>query len=121
MHIHTHVYYTTCVYTYMIYHICIYVCIFASSKVSSRPRVLSELEEVRCCTISGCQDMVVEKRTKNHEDNGDVMYMMQLPGNGGISAIFDHVFKLVMTLRLWSIVMQQTIRMISNHEIVFSR
>ena len=101
-------------------YICIYVCIFASSKVSSRPRVLSELEEARCCTISGCQDMVV-KRKKNHEENGDVMCMMQLPSNGGISAIFDHVFKLVMTLRLWSIVMQQTIRMISNHEIVFSR
>ena len=76
VHISTHIYH---IYIHVHKHIYIhaykYIIISASSKVSSRPRVLSELEEAHCCTISDCQDMVMERK-KKHEDNGDVMCMM---------------------------------------------
>ena len=80
VHISTHIYHIyiyTCAQTYIYIHAYKYIMISASSKVSSRPRVLSELEEAHCCTISDCQDMVMERK-KKHEDNGDVMYMMAI-------------------------------------------
>ena len=107
-----YIYMYTNIYIYI--HAYKYIMISASSKVSSRPRVLSELEEAHCCTISDCQDVVMERK-KKHEDNGDVMYMM------AIAWQCWHQYNLWLFIQIyddaiWMIVMQQTTRMTSNHE-----